>query len=852
MARRVLLSIFVCLSFLSVYATHERAGEITYRHISGLTYEFTITTYTYSPSPADRPQLSIDWGDGTGEIVQRKIKDYLGNDIQHNTYVATHTYVAVGTYIISMEDPNRNGGIINIPNSVDKPFYIQSTLIINPFLSPNNSPTLTNPPIDNGCVGIPFYHNPGAVDLDGDSLVYSLIDCRGYAGENIPGYILPHTSYSISIDRITGDFYWDSPMLQGEYNIAILIEEYRMGVKVGDVVRDMQITITTCDTNHRPPLITAINDTCVNAGDYIAFQVNAQSRDTVILEAYGDVFRAAGGSAVFQKTIAIGTATSPFYWQTRCLHVRKQPYQVTFKATNRYKTSNLTSLKTVRITVVSPAPQNLQAVPFQNTISLSWDPTPCSGNAVGYKIYRRINSSGFVPAHCQTGVPDYTGYKQIGTTDIHTRTFTDNNNGSGLLRGTRYCYLVIAYFIDGAESYASNEACAFLKKDVPIITNVSILETDNSMGIIEVKWVKPTEFDSVQYPGPYYYTINRSTNNASNFTTIAASYSFDSTRFIDNLQNTHDNTFFYRIDFFNKTTTPFLIGSSDIASSIFLTINSTDRKLILSWNELVPWNNENYTIYRKNNGIFDSIGQTNVNTFTDVNLENNQTYCYYIKSQGRYTDATLPYPLINLSQIACETPIDNVPPCPPILQGTTDCKDISIEWSFATDCDLDDVYMLYLYYRNGLSADYLMLDSILPPRVNYQITNLPSIVGCFFLVAKDSVGNKSKYSNELCFDTDICDSYRLPNVFTPNGDGINDLFRPFPYDYVESIDMHIYNRWGELVFKTKNADVLWDGTNQFTKRPCVAGVYFYVCDVNEYTLNGIRTRHLNGSVTLLR
>ena len=160
--------------------------------------------------------------------------------------------------------------------------------------------------------------------------------------------------------------------------------------------------------------------------------------------------------------------------------------------------------------------------------------------------------------------------------------------------------------------------------------------------------------------------------------------------------------------------------------------------------------------------------------------------------------------------------------------------------------------MIYLYYRNDLSADYLVLDSILHPKTNYKISNLPSIVGCFFLMARDSVGNRSIYSNELCFDTDICNPYKLPNLFTPNGDGVNDFFQPFPYDFVESIDMHIYNRWGETVFKTKNPDVLWDGTNQFTKQPCSAGVYYYTCDVKEYTLNGIRTRHLNGSVTLLR
>jgi len=47
---------------------------------------------------------------------------------------------------MTMEDPNRNAGIINIPNSVNIPFFLETTLVINPFLGNNNSPELLNPP----------------------------------------------------------------------------------------------------------------------------------------------------------------------------------------------------------------------------------------------------------------------------------------------------------------------------------------------------------------------------------------------------------------------------------------------------------------------------------------------------------------------------------------------------------------------------------------------------------------------------------------------------------------------------------------------------------------------------------
>jgi hypothetical protein len=83
-------------------------------------------------------------------------------------------------YNVTMEDPNRNAGVINIPYSVNVPMFISTTIVVNPLLiGPNSSPVLTFPPIDEGCVGVPFYHNPGASDPDGDSLAYELIHCKG-------------------------------------------------------------------------------------------------------------------------------------------------------------------------------------------------------------------------------------------------------------------------------------------------------------------------------------------------------------------------------------------------------------------------------------------------------------------------------------------------------------------------------------------------------------------------------------------------------------------------------------------------------------------------------------------------
>jgi len=64
--KRFLAILLLSFDLLVVSATHNRAGEITYVQISDLTYEITITTFTYTLSLADRPQLDVNWGDKHG------------------------------------------------------------------------------------------------------------------------------------------------------------------------------------------------------------------------------------------------------------------------------------------------------------------------------------------------------------------------------------------------------------------------------------------------------------------------------------------------------------------------------------------------------------------------------------------------------------------------------------------------------------------------------------------------------------------------------------------------------------------------------------------------------------------
>ena len=90
----------------------------------------------------------------------------------------------------------------------------------------------------------------------------------------------------------------------------------------------------------------------------------------------------------------------------------------------------------------------------------------------------------------------------------------------------------------------------------------------------------------------------------------------------------------------------------------------------------------------------------------------------------------------------------------------------------------------------------------------------------------------------------------IPNIFTPNGDGINDYFYPRQTltKGLTEFKVDIYNRWGELIFESTSLDGRgWDGRFNGTDQP--EGVYIYIIDA--VFQDGTREHH-QGNITLLR
>ena len=115
--------------------------------------------------------------------------------------------------------------------------------------------------------------------------------------------------------------------------------------------------------------------------------------------------------------------------------------------------------------------------------------------------------------------------------------------------------------------------------------------------------------------------------------------------------------------------------------------------------------------------------------------------------------------------------------------------------------------------------------------------------GLYKLTATNTCGSAS---HQILITRGLC-QLLMPNAFSPNRDGQNDLFRVKYPGFIKTFGMHIYNRFGQEIFYTQNPNMGWDGTYQGIDQP----VGIYVWQITLTTFNGDQ-QSKKGTVMLLR
>lgn len=900
MIRKFVIVLFFFLFCFSAEATHNRAGEISFEQIGPLSLKVTLTTYTKTSSvAADRDSVEIFWGDGSSEFAVRANGwgDPQPNDVKINYYISTHTYPARATYTISMYDPNRVGGILNVnyPDSESVPFYLETTFTFlnTQFQGENNSAVLLQAPIDFGCVGEVFIHNPNAFDIDGDSLHYQLI--IPLQGENsiVPDYVFPDeiaagTNNQLTLDGDTGDLIWNAPQVAGEYNVAILIEEYRQGVLINQMIRDMQIFILD-HCNNKVPQLELIDEICVYAGDTVKVQISVDDTDPgqmVRLEASGAPFISSKNKAILHGGFEFKEPefTAEFEWIPGCEDISDQYYHIIFKAMDNgiSDTSGLATLQTLGIKVMGPPPINLEASVKDEHHLLTWDfPYTCAFTEdeyfLGFSVWRSKTSNSIFLDSCDTGL-EGEDYEKIVFQTLEDNGIQYVYEDLDVNAGDNYCYRVLAEFarrsFDGfpynqVSGKPSNEACIAVPKILPYIDLADVRKTHSGEGEIAIEWrFFSAQFDTLLFPSPYKLELLRGLND-SDFTPITgASFIFDSpadlqdTSYLDIGLNTIPGPYFYILDFYYNDP-PILLGTSESASTIFLDTKAMDKSVLVNFEVDVPWNNQYYELYRKGDTDFEWIATFTEEHYLDQGLQNGKEYCYKIRSFGSYPfeESEL---IMNFSQEQCVIPRDNKAPCVPDLIVENPCDTLGellveedlknkLTWSFNDAiCNLaDDIAAYSLYYSTDTTLNALELLTTLDATENsYNHASPQGVKGCYAVSAIDSSGNESAFSPVICVSN--CPLYQLPNVFTPNNDGQHDTFTPRINRHVYQVDMKIYNQWGQKVFETSDPLINWDGRNINGKK-LAEGVYHYTCTLFISPSPGVEELdQLSGYIQLIR
>jgi len=292
-----LVQLALCLLCMRCYATHLVGGELTYQYLGNNQYEITLMMFRDCSSNNslgtgfdDAVSIGI-FNSGNGNLVNGGISIPLDGlnvtsvpisidnpcfTLPDDLCVEQAIYKQIVTlqpngwgYDLSYQRCCRNPSIVNldVPNQqgITCTAHIPGTNETSGF---NSSPVFNSMPPAALCQYASFTIDQSATDADGDELVYSF--CSPYVGANTdqpapnPPDAPPYTTVNwansfsgampitsnpqISIDPATGVITGTATAL-GQFVVGICVSEYRDGVLINTILRDFQINVTSCDPN---------------------------------------------------------------------------------------------------------------------------------------------------------------------------------------------------------------------------------------------------------------------------------------------------------------------------------------------------------------------------------------------------------------------------------------------------------------------------------------------------------------------------------------------------------------------------------------------------------------------------
>jgi hypothetical protein len=427
----------------SAIATHSIGGDITVKHLNGLSYKITFTYYQRI-GPADRDTIGFNISDSLSGFSQSLTVPfssdiYVSADIEKRIYDTIFTFPIVGDYVISVEDPNRTDGISNIPNSVNVPFFDKCLFHVD---SSNSSPVFLNDPIIYAQQGIPFTYNALPYDENDDSLTWSIDVPLSSGGAPILGYTLPSSDFVI--DSVTGQVSF-LPLDTGKFCFVVKVNEFRNNIFIGCIRRDMLVYVIASSNN---TFTSAHNSNFAQSQDeYYRIPFNHTFNFNFSISDPDPVLISNGGNgeplitnnpATFTHTDGNSNAQASFNWTTTNANFRIHPYLFAFRtldvsANDSFYLDYSLAMKVMDVTY------GINELTNDNSIYTY--PNPSNGN---FTLTYHLNNN----PKASFQILDVTGRKVYATNIIGTDG-TQNISISGLSIGIYYWEMISNNGIEG-------------------------------------------------------------------------------------------------------------------------------------------------------------------------------------------------------------------------------------------------------------------------------------------------------------------------------------------------------------------------------------------------------------------
>ena len=368
--KNIFFFFLVIICSISARCTHLMGGEIVVQNDHVGNYEILLTLYRDVSGILLNSNQTLNIFDAAGNQVSTIVStldssafhpvfgipnlsllpnNSYGTDIYF--YSAIFPCFIAGDYTVTWNNCCRNPSISNLINPGSLSMFLECSFTVD-LTTTTSSPYFLSPPVVCLPVNTPWQYNPLPFDEEGDSLSWSLDVPYDYVpgaypnGYPIVSYTLPPSlpGGSLTINSYTGQLSWTASVI-GNYVYTVICEEYRNGLKLGEIRRDMQFIVLP---NGNLPSLSNLNNftTDSNGIPFVESMANNPlNLDLTVIDSSSFFIAFDGIGEIFDDslnpmTYSIILSNNPYEkqfnlsWTPKIIDVRDKPYIITTRFYN--------------------------------------------------------------------------------------------------------------------------------------------------------------------------------------------------------------------------------------------------------------------------------------------------------------------------------------------------------------------------------------------------------------------------------------------------------------------------------------------------------------------------------------